>query len=305
MPASFARVQKVLTYLAGNFDGDVSLDALARRAGLSRFRFHRVFSARMRETPARLTARLRLARAAVMLLTTQDSVLDIALACGFQSHETFCRAFQRHFKMSPRNYRRRGFAQGTVSPAQARRHAETVNEIGPCLGLYGMESNSKENAVPYTVSKREIAAQPVLITSRRVKRSEIAATIAESLGRIFTHAQQHGIALTGLPFTRYTDMGPGLITLEPGMRIASGSVTPASHDGSEVVVETLPGGSVATTLHSGPYEGLPDAYAAIQQWVEAEGLTAAGPPWEAYVNDPSEHADPAEWKTEVFWPLVG
>jgi AraC-like DNA-binding protein/effector-binding domain-containing protein len=300
-------MQTVLAYVARNFDRDVALDALATRAGLSRFQFHRVFSYAMGETPAHLTTRLRLARAAVLLLTTKDSVLAIALACGFQSHETFCRAFRRRFEMTPGSYRRRGFAQTSIKSAGANRHAKAIHEIGPCLKLYRMElkSTSKDNAVSYTVSKKEIAPQPVLILSRRVRRSEIAATIAESLGRIFGHAQQHGIALAGLPFTRYTDMGPGLITMEPGMRIAPGEMTASPPDDSEVKIATLPGGFVAATLHSGSYEGLPDAYAAIQQWIEAEGLQIAGPPWESYLNDPSEHPDPSEWKTEVCWPVAG
>ena len=34
---------------------------------------------------------------------------------------------------------------------------------------------------------------------------------------------------------------------------------------------TLPGGFVATTTHTGPYDNLGEAHAAIQQWIEAEG----------------------------------
>ncbi|MEP6963766.1 MAG: GyrI-like domain-containing protein, partial [Acidobacteriota bacterium] len=66
---------------------------------------------------------------------------------------------------------------------------------------------------------------------------------------------------------------------------------------------SLPGGSVATTMHLGPYEHLQDAYGALQQWMESEGFTPAGSPWESYVTDPGEHPDPKDWKTEVFWPV--
>ncbi len=30
----------------------------------------------------------------------------------------------------------------------------------------------------------------------------------------------------------------------------------------------------------------------------------AGAPWEIYVTDPAEVADPARWRTDVFWPLA-
>jgi len=30
---------------------------------------------------------------------------------------------------------------------------------------------------------------------------------------------------------------------------------------------------------------------------------AAGAPWESYVTDPADYPDPADWKTEIFWPV--
>lgn len=304
MAAATAEMRKIVAYVAKHFDRDLSLDALAAHAGFSRFHLHRVFLRTAGETPARFATRLRLGRAAVMLLTTGESILDIALACGFENHETFCRAFRKRFQVSPRNYRARGFAQRIGEPA-AKRHAQLVAAIGPCVGLYGkkLRIESRDQALPYAVSKKQIEPEPVLIISRRVKRSEIPATIAESLGAIFGYAQAQGVALTGLPFTRYMEMGPGLVSMQPGMRIAPGGPAPVATDAGGVTADMLPGGLVATTLHTGPYEGLPDAYAAIEQWIEAEGLATGGAPWESYVNDPSHHPDPAEWKTEIFWPL--
>jgi len=152
----------------------------------------------------------------------------------------------------------------------------------------------------YSIIKKELAPQPVLVVRRRVKRSDIAATIGEALPHIFAYAQQNGIALSGLPFTRYVEMGPGMITMEPGMRVTS---TGASSQG-DIIADTLPGGPAVTAVHAGPYDKLSEAYAAIEQWMDAQGLVAAGAPWECYLNDPSEHPDPKDWKTEVFWPVA-
>ena len=210
-----------------------------------------------------------------MLLTGDDSVLDIALSCGFQSHEAFCRVFRGRFGMTPSAYRERGFTAG-VDRAAARKHAELVSTIGPCIGLFHMGQNrrSSENEMAYSITKKELAPQPVLIVRRRVKRSEIAATIGEVLPHIFVYAQQNGIALAGLPFTRYVEMGPGLVTMEPGMRVTG----PVPSGQGEVLADTLPGGPVATTTHTGPYDKLSEAYAAIERWMETEGLIAAGAP---------------------------
>src|SRR5580693_7938609 len=95
------QIQPVVAYAAGHLDQDVSLTALAEQAGLSAFHLHRVFSAAAGETPKQFTLRLRLARAAALLLSGRESVLNVALACGFQSHEAFCRAFRRCFGMRP------------------------------------------------------------------------------------------------------------------------------------------------------------------------------------------------------------
>ena len=301
MTLPLRRVQPALAFAAAHLDDDLSLALLAKQAGLSPFHLHRVFSAAAGETPKQYTLRLRLGRAAVMLLTAGDSVLDIALSCGFQSHEAFTRAFRRRFGMTPSAYRERGFAAG-VDRKQARAHAEFVCSVGPCIRLYhtGDNQQAQRNNMTYSITRQELSPQPVLIVRRRVKRSDIAATIAQALPHIFVYAQQNGIALAGLPFTRYVEMGPGLVTMEPGMRV----VGPGASSQGGIVADSLPGGPVATTIHAGPYDQLSDAYAAIEQWMEAEGLAPAGAPWESYLNDPSDYPDPRDWKTEIFWPLA-
>jgi AraC family transcriptional regulator len=308
MAVPFEEMQRVLAYLERHLEGDVSLTTLADRASLSRFHLHRLFAKAIGETTAQLALRLRLGRSALLLLTSRHSVLDVALSCGFQSHEVFCRAFRRRFGMTPRDYRKRGFAQ-RLNTSQTKDHVRFARKIAPCLGLYRMkqESESEENNMTYSVTRKELAPQPVLVVRRRVKRTEIASTIAQALPLVFAYAERHGIALAGLPFTRYIEMGPGLITMEPGMRIAASgeSLKSADSPGEDAVLTaTLPGGPVANTTHIGSYEGLGDAYASIQQWMEGQGLSAAGAPWECYITDPAEHPDPKDWKTEVFWPLA-
>ena len=302
MARQLKKVQRLVAYAAGNPEEDLSLAALAIRAQLSAYHLHRVFAAVVGETPKQLTSRLRLGRAAAMLLAGNDSVLNVALACGFGSHEVFCRAFRRRFGVSPSAYRERGFA-GDVPQAEVAAHAALVNEIGPCVGLYRMRASGEAhtNQMAYSVTTKEVAAQPVLLVRRRVKRSEIAKMIGESLPLVFIYAQKTGAALTGLPFARYLDWGPGMTTMEAGMRV--GSTNTAAGEG-EVLADTLPGGLVAFAIHEGLYDKLPEAHAAIQQWIEEQGFKAAGQPWESYLNDPSEHPDPKDWKTEVVWPVT-
>jgi AraC family transcriptional regulator len=301
MTTPLKQVQPVIAFAAGHLDEDVSLGALAGQVGLSVFHLHRVFSAVAGETPKQFTLRLRLARAAAMLLTTGDSVLDVALECGFQSHETFCRAFRRRFTMTPSAYRARGFAHGGTS--QAMRHRALVADVAPCIGLFHhhQDGRSQKNDMAYSITKKELSPQPVLVIKRRIQPSEVAATLAEALGQVFMHAQQNGFALAGQPLTRYLEWGPGLWTIEAGMPVTAHVATQAAGD---VLAEMLPGGLVASTTHAGAYDKLSEAHAAVQQWIEAEGCTAAGAPWEVYTTDPADYPDPKDWKTEVFWPIA-
>lgn len=297
------QVQPVLAFAAAHLDQDISLTALAKRAGLSAFHLHRVYSAAAGETPKQFTLRLRLGCAAAMLLTTHDSVIDVALSCGFQSHEGFCRAFRKRFGMAPSAYRTRGFAGG-IEANQVPGHAALVSSVGPCIGLYHthQDGRASKNEMAYSITKKEIPPQPVLVVRRRVKPSEIANALAEVLGHVFIHAQQNGIALAGQPLTRYIEWGPGLWTIEAGMPVTANVDEPPRE--GDVRAEALPGGFVATTTHTGPYEMLNEAHAAVQQWIEAEGLTTAGAPWEVYTTDPADYPDPRDWKTEIFWPVA-
>ena len=305
MSGSFSRVQPALAFAVRRLDEDVSLRTLAARVRLSPFHLHRLFVSVANETPKEYTQRLRLSQGAVLLLTTRRSVVDIALHCGFQSHEVFSRAFAMTFRMSPRAYRARGFAS-MVNAHNARVHAATVRQAGPCLRLFHMRSDAHfhRTDMAYDIVKKELDAQPVLLVRRRVKRSDIGPAIGEALPHIFMYAQQHGIALAGHPLTRYVEIGAGLLTIEPAMRIVSRQGKATTAPAGEVVEEVLPAGSAASTIHAGPYETLHEAYAALETWMGENNLRPAAPPWESYITDPAEHPDPKDWKTEVCWPVA-
>ena len=150
-----------------------------------------------------------------------------------------------------------------------------------------------------TIARQELAAQPALFIRRRIGRHELQPTLAECFGKIFGHCQKAGLPLAGRPLTRYVSTGPGLWTIEAGKPVAA----PVPGDG-EIESGFLAGGPVAAAVHMGPYDQLHETYAAIERWIEANGFRTAGPPWESYITDPAEYPDPAQWRTDVFWPLA-
>ena len=295
------KLQRALKYARRNPGKNVLLSNWAAETGQSLFHAHRTLRAVLGETPKQFTLRLRVDRAAAALISSQALILDIALDCGFESHEAFCRAFRRRFRMSPSDYRKRA-----LMGSDARAHADLVDEIGPCVGLYHIDLKERCSGkfMDYTVSRKELATQPVLVVRRRVRRAEIAATVAAALPKVFLHAQQRGIAIAGYPITRYLETSVGLVTLETGMRVTAHSGEWTADEGEgDVLADTLPGGPAAVTIHSGPYDQLQAAYAALEEWIAANGFRAAGAPWEAYLNDPADYPNPQDWKTEVCWPV--
>lgn len=88
-------------YIRSHFRSPVNLKAIVQQCGVSREHFIRAFSARHRESPGAMLRRLRLEHARAMLQATQLSVQEVALACGFTSSNTFCRAFRQKFGRSP------------------------------------------------------------------------------------------------------------------------------------------------------------------------------------------------------------
>jgi AraC family transcriptional regulator len=151
----------------------------------------------------------------------------------------------------------------------------------------------------YAILRKELSPQPVLLVRRRVPRAEIAAALGPIFGSVVECAHKRGAALSGQPFTRYAAWGPGLLTIEAGLPVA----TPVTGIG-DVEADSLPGGPVATTTHKGPYDQLIQAYAALELWIQEHGWRAGSAPWEVYVTDPTEHPDPKDWRTEVFWPIA-
>lgn len=104
-PASMDLTGSLLRYLSQNFQRPLSLEQVSRELGVSKYHLSHVFSSRLRTSFPEYVNFLRLNLARELLLTTDQSILEVGLSCGFSSQRTFNRAFQSHFSMSPRQYR--------------------------------------------------------------------------------------------------------------------------------------------------------------------------------------------------------
>jgi len=100
-----ARLRKVREFVHANLEEEFSLKEMAESVGLSRAHFSQMFRKSTGETPHRFVLRQRIERSIVMLRTAEGRILDIAIACGFQTQQHFARVFRKLCGASPTEYR--------------------------------------------------------------------------------------------------------------------------------------------------------------------------------------------------------
>src|SRR5512146_2988206 len=86
-------------------DCALDLQSLAKRAALSPLHFHRIFRGLLGETPLEMHRRLRLERSAAALAAGDSAITRIAFEAGYETHESFTRAFRDAFAVSPSEFR--------------------------------------------------------------------------------------------------------------------------------------------------------------------------------------------------------
>lgn len=298
MPTSLADLLPLLASLNRDRGTTVPLCDIADALGLSPWHAQRTFARFVGESPKQYRLRLRVEYAAALLATRDDSILGIALAVGFDSHAGFTRAFRRHFGVPPRVYREHVTLADDVD-----RHAAVLARVGPCVHLFRarLEAPNEGDDVTYEITQRSLDETPILFIARRVEHRDLADTLGEVLPAVFTYASEAGIAMAGPPLVRYPEWSAAYATIEAGLPIATVPSPAPDRDG--IAVGLLPAGEAAVTTHVGPYDGLREAYAALERWIVEHDRTPGGHPWEVYVTDPGEVPDPADWRTEVVWPL--
>jgi len=102
------RVREAVLYIEDDLRRKLTIDGVAVTVGYSKYHFQRVFHYVTRQTLGQYILSRKLTEAAMELWEEQSKVVGIAYAYGFESHETFTRAFKNRFGMSPYAFKRGG-----------------------------------------------------------------------------------------------------------------------------------------------------------------------------------------------------
>jgi transcriptional regulator GlxA family with amidase domain len=99
------KLVQVIKLMEESLEEPISRARLAASVALSSRQLERLFRKYLGRTPTRYYLELRLARARLLLLQTDLSILDVALACGFVSASHFSKCYREFFNKTPREER--------------------------------------------------------------------------------------------------------------------------------------------------------------------------------------------------------
>jgi transcriptional regulator GlxA family with amidase domain len=107
------KLSQVIQMMEGNIEDPMSPADLAEEVGMSTRQLERLFRRYLNRSPKRYYMELRLQKARNLLMQTDMSVINVALACGFASPSHFSKCYRSHYNTTP--YRERG-TQGSPTP---------------------------------------------------------------------------------------------------------------------------------------------------------------------------------------------
>jgi|GEM_PF-333612 len=106
--SNFQNIKEAIEYIDTHLDEPINLESISKRFHFSPYYFHRMFSVITGKTVAVHIRDRRLLSACRLLHSGTQSVLRIALDSGYNSAQSFARAFKNTFGLSPTDYRNRG-----------------------------------------------------------------------------------------------------------------------------------------------------------------------------------------------------
>lgn len=102
------RIRKMLEYIQRYYFDDIKLADIAKAADIGERECLRCFQKTIQLSPIQYVLKYRIIRGAEMLLhNPENSISEIATACGFESPSNFSKIFKRFYKCTPREYRKK------------------------------------------------------------------------------------------------------------------------------------------------------------------------------------------------------
>lgn len=312
-----ALIGRALAHVETHLADALDADTLADRAAMSRFHFHRAFHAHVGCSVGSYVTWRRLQRACALLASGSETVLEVALAVGYDSAQALAKAMRRELDTTP-GAMRRGDAAAWNTLLDIRRlrgadpllHADTPMTLPPAprrlvtIAPVTVLTATARGMVDGHMTRAAQRAFGEL--SRALARQRLIPRVRSWLGALLD-------APRGIddPHCRYLAAVAFVDTLNAGRagghpRGAPGpDARPAIELDGSLAWRTLDGGRHAVFDHVGPYTELHAVWRTVyRDWLPASGERLRDAlPFEVNLNSPAD-TPPEALHTELWVPLA-
>lgn len=251
-------LHKIIEFIGKNIDDDLTLSQLSNIACISKYHFHRLFTAYTGLSLQQYIRWLRLKRAAHQLIIHKElSIINIAIDAGFESHEAFSRVFKQTCGISPNEFRR---------------HASWHAWEKPPYQL-PLSEDKTMNVTIKNMPKRRLAV---------IEHRGSPALVGNSVNQLISWAKKQPINVQpkagesfGFAYDDPTLTNAAEFRFDLGMTIPEQIVI-----NDKVIIEKyLPAGRYAVAMHKGSRDTISDAvYSMYRDWLPHSGEELADLP---------------------------
>lgn len=297
-----ARINRTTDYIEKNIaEGDLSLKKLSFVAGFSPYHFHRIFAGMTGETLNQFIQRIRVEKAAMMLVANpKKNMTEIAFDCGYSGSAQFSRAFRERFGATPSEWRR-----GRLYPDENSNICKNKSNTGKVEGnkgkeqvhVYGYSKEKPERRLnmnsikPQSIEVKKLPEMTVAYVRHTGPYKGNPALFEKLIGRICSWAGSRGLLAPETKLIAVYHDNPD-VTDEGKLRVSICLTVPGDAKvDSEIGKMKIEGGAYAVAH----FEINPDEYETAWNWVYGTWLPGSGyqpddrPCFELYGPDPKEH----------------
>ncbi|RQO54773.1 AraC family transcriptional regulator [Paucibacter sp. KBW04] len=296
-----ARMQAVLSQIDRQPEAALNLQALSALAASSPCHFHRQFRALLGMPLARYVLMSRMQRAVAWLLhRPQLTVLEIALACGYESPESLSRVFRRELGLTPSALRRS--ARQPDWPALAQFQALTENFHAM------MNSSPSSDAADFQDQVRILPQQPAIPIALLIHQGP-PANLPQSLQRFRDWRRENGLppsrsATYNILFDDPEQVDPQLWRIGLGAGLPEGHRGELAGNSQGLEASELAAGRWACLSHQGTDAALFDKVLRLyRDWLPASGETLRDLPPVIRRISMEPDVPSQEAQSEIWMPL--
>jgi len=281
------RINRVVEYIEQNLETKLTLKVLAEHAGISPFHLHRLFLVYTGEPLSGFIRRIRLAAGLSQIRKDKDTtVLDAAIAVGYESVSSFVRAFRQRFGFTPKSIPIPAKSSLSLWKTQKSESSKIV---------------TKPDRIEMRASQKILGALELGYQNRSFQKAAERA-FSRTLKLLDEHKLQTQVGRACAAVFDDPDLSDA-----SAIKYFGGFEWMGTDSSSYRGLESMPlaPGTYAVFIHRGSYKSLWQVWnAAYRNWLpNSEFELRDVAPFEIYLNDPRTVRSEKELITEIYLPI--